>query len=165
MNKITIAIIAIAVTAVIALVLAAVTWYVVIGSKLVPIGQTLTHYSSVTQQSNVNFKATTTSSTLSSLPIVNQPGGFGILFMNGTAVFVLNSTGSVNIVSALISMNNITYTVNRNSIIPYQLTAGLNKVTINFGSSITQYINPELSYNIELALSDGTTVFVAVVPQ
>ena len=113
---------------------------------------------------NVNFIVTNISSPspfprLYSQPTVTQVGT-GVIYENGTAVVKLESTGSVDIVGA--SIAGTAYTANISSITPYQLTAGLNTVTINFGSISIQ---PGSTYSIELYLSDGETVLVTVVAQ
>jgi len=108
---------------------------------------------------NVSFTVTNTSTTPLPQPPVTQVGT-GVIYKNGTAVVTLHSTESVEIVSA--SIVGTTYTANTSSITNYQLTAGINTVTINFGSSVDQYLQPGTVYTISLTLSDGITVEVVV---
>ena len=114
-----------------------------------------------TPLADVNF--TVGSSSQSSQLTVVQVGT-GILYVkNGTAIITLHSTGSVEIEEAAIL--GTSYTAKMNSITPYQLTAGFDTVTINFGSSVARYIQPGGTYAIALYLSDGEVIEVSVVAQ
>uniref|UniRef100_A0A0F2LNT3 DUF973 family protein n=1 Tax=Candidatus Aramenus sulfurataquae TaxID=1326980 RepID=A0A0F2LNT3_9CREN len=91
--------------------------------------------------------------------------GTGIININGGyATFDLHSTGNVQIVSATIV--GTTYSASPASITVGSggntLTAGVNSVTVNFG---TVNLQPGATYTISLGLSDGATVSVAVVAQ
>ena len=92
------------------------------------------------------------------LPVVTQIGT-GTINSKGIAYLTLHSTGNVEIVSAYIPGTNIS--VNTASITNYQLTAGINTVTINF-SSASSILQPGTTYTIVLVLSDGESVSVAV---
>jgi len=84
--------------------------------------------------------------------------GTGMISSKGIAVITLESNGNVEIVKAQIVGTNIS--VNTASITNYQLTAGINTVTINFSSASSQ-LQPGVVYTI--TLSDGETVEAAVI--
>ena len=75
------------------------------------------------------------------------------------ATFTLQSTGSVKIVSAVIV--GTSDSVGSSAITGYQLSTGVNTVTIDFP---TTGFTPQTgaTYQISIGLSDGTTVQVAV---
>ena len=93
------------------------------------------------------------------LPTVVQVGT-GTINSKGIAVITLHSNGDVEIVKAQIVGTNIS--VSTVSITNYQLTAGINTVTISF-SSTASILQPGTAYTISLTLSDGETIETAVI--
>jgi len=88
--------------------------------------------------------------------------GTGMINSKGIAVITLKSNGNVEIVKAQIVGTNIS--VNTASITSYQLTAGINTVTINFSSASSQ-LQPDVVYTIALTLSDGETIEAAAIAE
>jgi len=97
---------------------------------------------------------------LGGTPTVTQVGTGTLSYSGGNyvATITLHSTGNVQIVSA-----SIVGTPESASITSYQLTAGVNTVTIDFQSTNNGF-NPQpgTTYQISIGLSDGATVQVAV---
>ncbi|TRM78237.1 hypothetical protein DJ521_08130, partial [Sulfolobus sp. E3] len=99
-------------------------------------------------------------------PTVTQIGTGTISSSSGSATFVLKSSGNVQIVSASIVGTTISVGSSDITVIgesSASLTAGVNTVSIDFGTSSN--LQPGSTYTISLGLSDGATVQVAVVAQ
>jgi len=98
---------------------------------------------------------------LGGTPTVTQVGT-GTIYSTSNgyqATITLQSSGNVKIVSAMIV--GTADSVGSGSITGYQLSTGVNTVTINFPSD-GYTLQPGATYQISLGLSDGATVQVAV---
>ncbi|QIW22988.1 DUF973 family protein [Sulfolobus sp. S-194] len=100
-------------------------------------------------------------------PTVTQVGTGYIYVSKGYAVITLKSSGNVQILSATIS--GTSYSASTISVIgassSNSLTAGVNTVSIYFGTSDTSGLQSGSTYTISIALSDGSTVQVSVIAQ